>query len=191
MKTIYLFCTKPWLFLTEVPVVALFWIAVKFNKYSDLPVKFYPLIFTSAFFIIFIMLYFFRAISISYDEIRCHGLFSSRDNALISENKTLTIALHPHSNLKLELYEDASKNPAFEWMKASDVMHRDVCIFRARAIGGKKSIQKILKFYTLPEESLADATTPGFTHESDAIKVTTVAENEVLKVNIKFKITMI
>jgi len=191
MKSIYLFCTKPWVYLTEIPVVALFWIAITFNKFSDHPLKFYPLIITSGFFIIFIMVYFFRMVSINNDEIRCLGVFSSKDSALITENKTLVISLHPRFKLKLELYEDASINPAFEWMKADDVMHRDVCIFRARAVGAKKSAGKILEFFTVPKEALSRATENGFNFENESVKVETFLENEVIKIKIHFKITII
>ena len=191
MKSIYLFCTKLWVYLTEIPVVALFWLAVSLNKYSDLPFKFYPLIIVSAFFIVFIMVYFFRVISINNDEIRYLGVFSSKDSALITENKTLVMALHPHYNLRLTLYEDASISPAFEWMKAEDVMHRDVCVFRGRAVGGEKSAKKILEYFTLPKDILDDAMIDGFAFENDTVKITTFTENEVLKTRINFKTTIL
>ena len=191
MKRIYLFCTKLWVYLTEIPVITIFCLALKFNSHSEETFKFYPLIFASAFFIIFIFVYFFRYVSVSKDEIRCHGVFSSKDNALISENKTLVIALYPNLNMKLELYEDASKNPAFEWMKAGDVAHREVCIFRASAVGGKRSAIKILEYFSLPKEKSAEAMTDGFEFENDCVSIKTVKENEVLKSKINFKINTV
>ncbi len=191
MKSIYLFCTKPRVYLIEFPILAILWIAIKFNKFSENTFKFYPLIFVSAFFVIFTAVYFFRAISISNDEIRCLGVFSSKDNALIAENKTLVISLHPHFNMKLELYTDAAESPAFEWMKASDVAHRDVCVFRAGAVGTKRSAIKILEYFSVPKEDAINCSTDGFNYENDNIKVESFSENETLKIKIKFKTTII
>ena len=191
MKNIYLFCTKPWVYLTEIPVLTIFWLAVSLNDRSNHPLKFYPLIFVSGFFIIFIMVYFFRYISVNNDEIRQHGLFSSKDNALISENKTLVIILRPHLKAKLELYGDAGEEPAFDWMKSTDVLHRDICIFRGRIFGGKGSAKKILKYFTVTSEAAALAVNTDSSYENDAVKVTSVTENENRKISIKFKITII
>ena len=191
MKSIYQFCTKPWVYLTELPVLAIFWLAMHFNDRSTHPLKFYPLIFVSGAFIIFIMVYFFRYVSINNDEIRQHGLFSSKDSALISENKTLVVILRPRFNAKLELYADAGEEPAFDWMKATDVLHRDICIFRSRIFGGKATAKKILKYFTLSSEEASAITKVDGTYENDAVKVTSVTENENFKISIKFKITII
>lgn len=191
MKSIYLFCTKPWVYLTEIPVIVLFWLATSLNPRSDHPLKFYPLIFVSGFFIIFIMVYFFRYISINNDEIRQHGLFSSKDSALISENKTLVINVRPRFNTKLELYTDAGEEPAFEWMKATDVIHRDICIFRGRIFGAKGSAKKILKYFTVPSDAISLILANDNIYENDAVKVTSVTENENFKISVKFKITII
>ncbi len=191
MKSIYLFCTKPWVYLTEIPVVIIFWLATSLNDRSDHPLKFYPLILVSAFFIIFIMVYFFRYISINNDEIRQHGLFSSKDNALISENKTLVIILRPRLNAKLELYTDAGEEPAFEWMKATDVVHRDICIFRGRIFGGRRSAMRILEYFTVPKENALLVAKGENTYENDAVKVTSVTENENLKISLKLKVTIV
>lgn len=191
MKSIYLFCTKLWVYLIELPVILMLCIALRFNAHSDQPLKFYPLISVCAFFIIFIMVYFFRAISISKDEIRCLGLFSSKDSAKIEEGKTLILTVHPHMNIRLELYEDASRAPAFEWMKADDVAHREVCIFRAGATGGVKSARKILGFFNIPSERLNEAVKGGFELENDAIQIKSYKENELLKFKIHFKSAII
>lgn len=191
MKNVYLFCTKLWVYLIELPVVLIFWIAVSLNDYSDLPVKFYPLIIFSALLILFIAVYFFRFISINNDEIRMLGLFSSRDSALIAENKTLVIALHPHRNIKLELYGDPDEEPEFNWMKSESVAHREICVFRGKAVGGKKSAMRILKYFALPSSELESVFSEGYYYENDAVRVTSSAENEVFNIKIKFKITIV
>ena len=179
------------MYLTEIPVILIFWIAIHFNDKSTHPLKFYPLICVSGAFIIFIMIYFFRYVSINNDEIRQHGLFSSKDSALISENKTLVILLRPRFNAKLELYADAGEEPVFEWMKSTDVVHRDICMFRSRIFGGKANARKILKYFTLSSEEATSITKGEASYENDAVKVTSVVENEVFKISIKFKITII
>ena len=110
---------------------------------------------------------------------------------MISENKTLVVILRPRFNAKLELYADAGEEPAFDWMKATDVLHRDICIFRSRIFGGKATAKKILKYFTLSSEEASAITKVDGTYENDAVKVTSVTENENFKISIKFKITII
>ena len=191
MKNIYLFCTKLWVYSIELPVILIFWLAVSLNDQSDLPVKFYPLIITSALLIIFIMVYFFRFISINNDEIRSHGLFSSKDSALITENKTLVVSLHPKHDIKLALYTDPEEEPEFNWMKSENIAHREICVFRGRAVGGKRSAKRILEYFTFPEDEISKVFTEGYVYENDAIKVTSSASNEIFNVSIKFKITIV
>ena len=192
MKSIYLLSTKLWVYLTEIPVLILLGVAISTNHLSNDIFKYYPLIIFLAFSVIFIMVYFFSVISISYDEIRYHGLFSSKDSAFITENKTLVIKIKPKRNLAVELYEDAGIEPAFDWMKAEDVMHREICVFRGKANGSYKTAEKILKYFGLAEESLAAATSEdGFSYEDDAIKVSSANKNEIFEIAIKFKITMV
>ncbi len=191
MKNVYLFCTKPWVYLIELPVILIFWLALSLNEYSDLAVKFYPLMTVSALLILFIALFFFRFISINNDEIRSLGLFSSKDSALIAEKKTLVIALHPHRTVKLELYGDPDEEPEFNWMRSDNVAHREICVFRGKAVGGKKSAMRILEYFTFPTSELNAAFEEGYSFENDAIRVSSSAENEVFKIKIKFKITII
>ena len=191
MKNIYLFCTKLWVYSIELPVILLFWLAVSLNEYSDLAVKFYPLIIMSALLILFIMVYFFRFISINNDEIRSHGIFSSKDSALIAENKTLVISLHPRRVIKLTLFSDPDEEPEFNWMKSESSAHREICVFRGKAVGGKRSAKRILKYFTLPDDELGRAFDENYRYENDAVKITSSASNEVFNISIKFKITIV
>jgi hypothetical protein len=191
MKSVYLFCSRLWVYLTEIPVMILLWVTLSYNGESDDVFKFYPLIIFLSAAIIFIFVYFFRVISISCDEIRFHGLFSSKDSALISEGKTLALELSKAKTLKIMLFEDAGKEPAFEWMKAEDVIHRDICMFRGRAIGGAGTAKKILRFYGVPEESAKDVTLNGFSYEDENVKISTLNDGELATIKIKFKKTII
>ena len=158
MKSIYLLSTKLWVYLTEIPVLILLWVAISYNSFSEDIFKYYPLIVFLCLAVIFIMVYFFRMISITNDEIRYHGIFSSKDSAFIKENRSLVLRLKPGRNIGIELYGDAGVEPPFDWMKAEDAIHRDVCLFRGRANGNEKTARRILKFFSLPEDKLEGAT---------------------------------
>ncbi len=191
MKNIYLFCTKPWVYLTELPIVILLMIAIAFNAKSEETFKFYPLIIFLVLAAIFIIIYFFRMIAINTDEVKYIGLFSSRDSAFITEHKTLYIYIHRFANMHIELFGDASEAPPFEWMKAEDVSHRDICLFRGRAIGGKKTAKRIIRYFALEKDKLESFERDGFFYEDEQIIITTSQTNEVLTLKIKFKITII
>ncbi len=191
MKSIYLFCTKPWVYLTELPVLILLAVSIAFNGKSEEKLKFYPLIILLIFSAIFIFIYFFKMISITTDEIKYIGLFSSKDSAFIKEKKTLEISLHRFGNIRLLLFGDAAEAPAFEWMKAEDVAHREICLFRGRALGGKYFAKKILNYFALDKEALEGFDKEGFFYEDERITIKTSKKNEVLCFQIHFKITII
>ena len=191
MKSIYLLSTKLWVYLTEIPVLILLWVAISANSFSEDIFKYYPLIVFLCFAVIFIMVYFFRMISITNDEIRYHGIFSSKDSAFIKENRSLVLRLKPGRNIGIELYGDAGVEPPFDWMKAEDAIHRDVCLFRGRANGNEKTARRILKFFSLPEDKLEGATEEGFSYEDDAIRVDSCKKNDLIEITLKFKITIV
>jgi hypothetical protein len=167
------------------------WVTLSYNSASEDVFKFYPLIIFLCAAIIFIFVYFFRVISLSYDEIRFHGLFSSKDSAFISEGKTLCLELHKGRTIRTKLFEDAGKEPAFEWMKAEDVIHRDICVFRGKAIGGVGTVKRILSFYGVPESETVSATVNGFNYQDENISVATENDGELATIKIKFKKTII
>ncbi len=191
MKSIYLFCTKIWFYLTEIPVLILLWVAIAHNGSSSDLFGFYPLIIFLILTAIFLAVYFFRMISISTDEIRYHGLFSSRDRDFIKENRTLVIAVMPAKNLRVELWGDAGREPAFDWMKPEDVEYRDICLFRGRALGGGRTVKKIAKYFTVPEDKLESLLSDGYEFENNAVRVTTEQEDNLTYVKIHFNITIV
>lgn len=191
MKNIYLLATKLWVYLTEIPIVILLWITIMSNHLSKDIFKYYPLIIFLCFAVIFIMVYFFKVISISTEEIRYHGLFSSKDSAFIKENRSLIMTLKPRRNLGIELYGDAGVEPPFDWMKSEDAIHRDICLFRGRANGGEGTAKRVLKFFSLPGDMLDGAMAEGFSFEDDAIRVETCKKNELTVITLKFKVTTV
>ena len=191
MKSIYLLSTKLWVYLTEIPVLILLWVAISSNHLSNDLFKYYPLIIFLCLAVIFIMVYFFRMISISTDEIRYHGLFSSRDSAFIKENRTLVIKLKPNRNIGLELYGDAGVEPPFDWMKSEDAIHRDICLFRGRANGGAGTARRILRYFGVPEDKLEGIAEEGFYFEDDTVRVDACRKNEISEIHLKFKVTVV
>lgn len=191
MKTIFLFCTKPWVYLTELPLMVMLFIAVALNDKSEELLKYYPLIIFLSLLIVFIAVYFFRMLSISFEEIRYHGLFSSKDQAFIKEKRTLVISVCPRHTLRLELFGDAAEEPAFDWMKAEDVMHREVCLFRGSAVGGKRNAEKTVAYFLAEGESAEGCLKDGYAYEDEAITVSTEQKNEITEIRISFKITVV
>ena len=191
MKNIYLLSTKLWVYLTEIPIIIILAVAIAFNDSSKDVLKFYPLIIFLCAAIIFILIYFFRMISISTDEVRAHGFFSSRDHAFITKGKTLYLTIRPNHNLKVELYGDAGEVPAFDWMKATDIKHRDICFFRGNAVGGKAAVKRIANYFYLPSDKLENIFEDGFVYEDEKAKFITEQNNENLTIKISFKITII
>ena len=191
MKNVYLFCTKIAVYLTELPVLILLWTAMRYNDRSEEVFKLYPLIFILSFAVIFILVYFFRMISVSRDEIRYLGIFSSRDSALITEGKTLVVKLLKHRKIRIELYDDAAREPAFEWMKAEDAVHRDVCVFRGKALGGSASAIDILALFSVPHDTAKRIAAGDAEYEDENLSVVSEKENGSTEFKIKFKTTLI
>ena len=89
MKSVFLFRTKFRMYWVLLPLLALLLASIYYNRFADNLLKLYPIITVTICGMIFILIYFFRGIKISYDEIRDVGLFSGHDSAIINEGKTL------------------------------------------------------------------------------------------------------
>lgn len=191
MKSIFLFCSKIWVYLTEIPLMIMLFIAIELNDESKDIFGYYPLIIFLSLAILFIAVYFFRVITVSTDEIKFHGLFSSRDREFIKKDRSLVISIKPHHTLRLELYGDAGEEPAFDWMRAEDVVHRDICLFRGNAVGGAKSALKILRYFGVSREAEAGYLGNGYFFEDQNVKVYTEIKNELTCLTVKFKTTIV
>ncbi len=146
MKSITLFCTKMRFFLVEIPIIYLLTVAIINNNLSGLLLKLYPLIAFCMGAIIFIAVYFFRAIRISFSEIRDIGRFSDREVAVINAGKTLILKMKNRSTVNVELFGNNGQPPLYS-MENADFVPMDINLFRGRIIGGERSIKKILKFF--------------------------------------------
>ena len=96
MKKISLLSTALPMYLTELPVIYLLYVAIKYNKNVEGPFKLYPLILGLIGIAIFIFIYLFRVVVISYDTIKSIGPFSSKE-------KEVGMLFPPTLKLKLSL----------------------------------------------------------------------------------------
>ena len=133
------------MYLTELPIIVLFLVALRYNKYSEEVGKFYPLMIFLGLAACFIFIYLFRVISISLEEIRYHGLFSSRDRADINEGKELIITRLPNRRIKIDLFGNDGTLPEYSWIK--DGKPIDIFLFRGKSLGTKRTVISLLTFF--------------------------------------------
>ena len=139
------------------PLLILLGAACYYNQFADNFLKLYPIITVTVGGIIFIVIYFFRGIKISYDEIRDVGLFSGRDSAMINEGKTLILKRVKHGRVEITLFGNDGVTAGLDWLKSTGEAPRDISLFRGKAIGGNKTIRRIMRFFEIPEEDIEKA----------------------------------
>ena len=191
MKFVFLFCTKLRVYLTELPVILLLAVAIHYNDGSDALFKLYPLQIFLGLVILFILVYFFRAITITYDEIRYHGLFSSRDSAVINKDKTIIITMKPARRLTVELFGNDGQLPALDWLKDSDAPPVDIFLFRGKAVGGKRTVRSVLKYFGVPEEDILRAfEDSSYSSECEDVYLSAEKKEDIHVFKIKMKETI-
>ena len=144
MKKTYLFCTKWWHFLSEIPPLFIFALSIYYNDIADGVMKLYPLMIFSGGLSVFIFLYFFRVVSMSLCEVRTIGPFSTRELLMLNEGKTIIISRLPKGRLLVEI-EGKSELPAFSWAKGGEYDEWNINLFRQRAVGGKADVKRLLR----------------------------------------------
>ena len=179
-------------YLTEIPVIILFIITCYYNQYSKELTKLYPLlIFLGAAFV-FILIYFFRVISLSFEEVRYHGFYSSKDHADINEGKELIFTLEKGRKLRIELFGNDGKAPDLDWIKRNgDYKPQDIFLFKGNAICGKKRFAAILRYFGVNEEdSLQIFKNESFSGEYEFVSLTSEKKEEKTIVKLKMKETV-
>ena len=192
MKKIYLFCTRIRMYLTEIPIMILFMIALRYNQESKEVMKLYPLLIFLAAAMIFIVVYFFRAISISFEEIRYHGLYSSRDHAEINEGKELIITLYEKRRIRLELFGNDGKPPELSWVKDDEnYTPIDIFLFRGKAIGGKRKIKSLLKYFGVEDTAIESIfNKENFSREYEYVSLMSESFEDKTVIRLKMKETV-
>lgn len=185
----FLFGTKIRFFWVIIPMLAVMTVAIQLNDYSKDLLKFYPLIIFLAGCIIFTFVYLFRAVGLGFDEVRTIGLFSSRERVMINEGKTLTLTLLPKRKILIELFGNDGVLAQLDWLSpGEDGSIPDINLFRAKAVGGKRALKKVLKFYCLDAKTADELVrNDGERYEDDLVVITSSTTEEGYKqVNIKF-----
>ena len=189
MKKKYLFCTKIWFYLSEIPLLFFLYVTCYYNFTSDNPWQFIPLILILTAVIIFIGIYYFRLISLSYEMIRYHGLFSSHDSAIINKDKTVIITLNRRSYIGISLYGNDGKPPMFDGLRGEGAI--DIYLFRGRAVGGKRTVRSILKYYGISESDISAAfDCEKHSAETEDILFTAELIEDIREFRLKFKRTV-
>ena len=184
MKKTYLFCTNIGWFISLIPPIILLIVSICYNKSSTGLLKLYPLIIFSILAIAFIFAYFFRFITISTEEIRMHGLFTSKDSAIINERKSLIFTIIPRKRMRVTLYGNNGL-PAFNWAQGDNYVPIDIDLFREKAIGGQGAVKRVLRYFEVDDEDIDELfSTDSFEEEYDAfiLKKERVDKNTVVTI---------
>ena len=188
MKKVSLFCTKIWFYLSEIPPIVLMIFAIIYN--TDDGIGLYPLIVFSASVAILIFIYFFRMIVISHEEIRSVGLFSSRDSAVIEKDTKLRITMEGGGNLHVALL-GKRKMPDFSWAKIEDYQSCDVNIYREKAVGGKSSVTRILKYFGVSSADIDSVLqSDSFTKDYEYFVISSMKQENLKQITLSFTKTI-
>lgn len=189
MKKKYLFCTKLWFYLTEIPLALLLAVSIHYGPMTEGEFKLVPLMVTISFAMLFILVFFFRMVVISYEEVRYRGLFSSRDRAFINKDKTLIITMHPHGNLDVDLYGNDGQPPMFAGLK--DEPPIDIYLFRGRTIGSRRTVISILEYFDIPtDDARAALANDSYSSEYELVSLSVEKREDIREIRIRFKETI-
>ena len=146
MKKLLFLSTKPRTFWVMLPPIILLIPVIRFNNGVKTMMKLYPLMIALSGLILFFAVYLFRAVSISKKQIKCIGLFSSKEMAKIEPERTLVITVLKKRRLKLELFgKNEDTESSYAWLKNDESC--EINLFRA-TIGGKiKTAKKIVRYF--------------------------------------------
>ncbi len=191
MKKLYLFCSRLWVFWIEIPLVILLIAAISFNAQTEGLLKLYPLIVVLIAAIIFVPIFFFRVISVSYAEIRYIGFFTSRDNALINEGKLLRIKMLKRGIVRLFLIGHDDTIAGFDWLKPGEDEPQDITLFRGKTYGGKWTARRILRYFGVNADDAERALSgEPFSGEYENVTVNTSHPEDGMEIDIKLTKTV-
>ncbi len=191
MKKLSLLSTSLLMYLTELPIIYLLYIAIKYNANVEGAFKLYPLIIALIGIAIFIFIYLFRVVIISYDMIKSVGPFSSKEKALIVEGKTLILTIVKHRKTKVELFGVDEQPPMLDWAIDKDYTAIEVNLYRDRVPGGYRAVKKILKYFeVLPEDVDLIVSSSSFEKSYEFFDIHTKECDDLKEIKIKFTKTV-
>lgn len=189
MKKKYLLATNPLMYLTELPPIALLIICIIFNNRATGDRKLYPLIIALSIAIVFILVYLFRYIRISTEELRCIGPFSSHDTAIINKDKTLIVTMLGRGRIRIALFGNDGQPPMFDGLR--DEPSIDIYLFRARAFGSRRSVISILTYFGISKEDAERAVAEEkYSEEYKDFSLSAERIEDIREIRIKFKTTI-
>ena len=191
MKKRYFIAIRPWVFLLNIPFAFLLGVSIAYNNAAQNLFKLYPLIIFLSLFIVFLNIYFFRIIELSYEKIRYIGLFTSRDDSFITEGNTLKITRERLGKLKVILYGHDGIHAAFDWKtdEDPDEAPEDITLFRGHVYGGRLTMKRIFSYFGVSREDFKEIlSTEGFYKDYENVTVSTLKTDAGFEVDIKINV---
>lgn len=158
MKSIHFFCTRLRYFWIEIPLVAMLAISIYFNnlaKYAEDQTawnsmgvfKLYPFIILCAAAAVFVLLYFFRMVSLSFQQVKDIRIFGDKDDAVIEEGRYLLLTKKKGHTTELSLH-CIDTEPALAWARREPNEEPLVVrLFHRKLVGYHRPCRRILKYY--------------------------------------------
>ena len=189
-KKLYFPCVVLRPILISTPLALLLAAAIALNNAVDTLLKLYPLIIFSILAIIFTFVYFFRVVSLSKEEIKIIGPFSSKDCSIINEGKTLIITRRHGNRISIDLFGNNGVNADLDWLKNEQTV-RDIYLFKSKVVGGTNSIIRILRYLGIDKTDAAEiAASDEYAKEYADYTVSVSSPEEMKEIKIKFTNTL-
>ena len=177
MKKLYFLCTKPWIYLSEIPLIILLVLAIIFNPTADGVWKLYPLIITLIIGIIFILVYFFKVLILSQDELEIFSVFTERDSATLNLGKTIIMGKISPTRIKVCVFGNDGKPPQFDFIpEGADYTPVDIFLLRSKVLGGNGALVRIMNYFDVPADSAKKLTEDDGDYEDEILRLTSVKD---------------
>ena len=189
MKKLYLLSTRPWIYLSEIPLTLLLIFAIQNNAEAAGVWHLYPLIITTILGMVFILLYFFKVLIISTDEVESFSIFQGRDSATLNKGKTLIIGKISEARIKVCVFGNDGAPPDIDYVKNDkEYTPIDIFLLRGKALGGAGTLVRIMNYFDIPAETARALTETDGVYEDEAVAVSSALDtlgNRELKITFK------
>ena len=190
MKKLYLLSTRPWIYLTEIPLVALLVIAIMYNDKTDGIWRLYPLIITSIVGIAIIFLYFIKIMTVSKEEVVSTTVFSGTERAELYAGSAIVIGRISKFRISVEVFGDAEDRPIFDWQKNGGRIKSELNLFRGKIIGGNITLRRILKYFGADAEAASRIILENGSFDDDFVNISSQNGDNYAKIRIELKKTL-
>ena len=190
MKKLYLLSTRLWIYLTEIPLIALLVVAITYNDEVEGIWQLYPLIITLIVGITVIFLYFIKIMVISKEEVVSTTVFSGTDRAELFEGSAIVIGKVSRFRISVEVFGHAEDKPIFDWQKDGGRIMTELNLFRGKAVGGTATLKQILKYFGADSEIAAELVAGSGSFSDDFVNIYSQNGEKYPKIRIEFKKTI-